>query len=44
VERLTGERRYVDPITVFGEASTDKLRESWPALAHFLVERARQAA
>lgn len=43
VERLTGERRYVDPITVFGEASTDKLREAWPALAHFLVERARQA-
>jgi tetratricopeptide (TPR) repeat protein len=43
VERLTGERRYVDPITVFGEASTDKLRECWPALAHFLVERARQA-
>ncbi|QRK10819.1 hypothetical protein JQX13_12540 [Archangium violaceum] len=44
VERLTGERRYVDPVTVFGEASTDKLRESWPALVHFLLERARQAA
>jgi tetratricopeptide (TPR) repeat protein len=43
VERLTGERRYVDPVTVFGEASTDKLREFWPPLAHFLVERARQA-
>ncbi len=44
VERLTGERRYVDPITVFGEASTDKLREFWPALAHFLMQRAQQAA
>jgi hypothetical protein len=43
VEQLTGERRYVDPVTVFGEASTDKLREFWPALAHFLVERAQQA-
>ncbi len=44
VEQLSGERRYVDPITVFGEASTDKLRESWPALVNFLLERARQAA
>lgn len=44
VERLTGERRYVDPITVFGEASTDKLREAWPALVQFLLERAQRAA
>ncbi|MCY1077079.1 hypothetical protein [Archangium lansingense] len=44
MEQLSGERRYVDPITVFGEASTDKLRESWHALVNFLPERARQAA
>ncbi|WNG32424.1 hypothetical protein F0U61_01475 [Archangium violaceum] len=44
VERLTGERRYIDPVTVFGEASTDKLREAWPALVQFLLERSRQAA
>jgi tetratricopeptide (TPR) repeat protein len=44
VERTTGERRYVDPVTVFGEASTDKLREAWPELVSFLVERARQVA
>lgn len=44
VERLTGERRYVDPITVFGEASTDSLQKDWPELVGFLLERARQAA
>jgi hypothetical protein len=44
VERLTGERRYVDPITVFGEASTDSLRQYWPQLVDFLLERARQVA
>jgi len=44
VERVSGERRYVDPITVFGEASTDKLRDSWPALVAFLLERAQQVA
>ncbi|HYO58489.1 hypothetical protein [Archangium sp.] len=44
VERTTGERRFVDPVTVFGEASTDKLRESWPELVSFLLDRARQVA
>lgn len=44
VEQTTGERRYVDLVTVFGEASTDKLREAWPELVSFLLDRARQAA
>lgn len=44
VERLTGERRPVDPITVFGEASTDTLRGVWPELVRFLEERSRQVA
>ena len=42
VEQTRGERRYVDPVTVFGEASIDSLREAWPELVDFLLERARQ--
>jgi tetratricopeptide (TPR) repeat protein len=44
VERITGERRYVDAVTLFGEASSDTLREAWPELMAFLVDRARQVA
>ncbi len=44
VERTTGEHRYVDPVTVFGEAATDNLRKFWPDLVGFLLERAGQRA
>jgi tetratricopeptide (TPR) repeat protein len=41
VERLTGERRHVDPVTVFGEASTDRLQAAWPELVAFLLAEQR---
>jgi hypothetical protein len=41
VERTSGQQRYLDLVTVFGEASTDKLRESWPELVDYLLERSR---
>jgi tetratricopeptide (TPR) repeat protein len=37
VERLTGERRRVDPLAVFGEASPDKLQAAWPELVAFIL-------
>ena len=37
VERLTGERRPVDPLAVFGEASLDKLQAAWPELVAFIL-------
>ena len=37
VERLTGERRHVEPLTVFGEASPDKLQAAWPELVAFIL-------
>jgi hypothetical protein len=40
----SSERRYVDPITVFGEASSDSLQKYGPQLVGFLLERARQVA
>ena len=39
VERLTGERRYVDPTLVFGEASPEALAAAWPQLVEFLRPR-----
>jgi hypothetical protein len=39
VEQLTGERRHVDRIGLFGEASPDELRRHWPELIAF-VDRA----
>ena len=41
-ERLTGEHRPVDVISVFGEASPDKLQSGWPELVAFLLERSRR--
>ena len=41
-ERLTGERRPVDVVAVFGEASPDKLEAAWPELVSFLLEHARK--
>lgn len=41
VAQLTGERRYVDPVTVFGESSTDRLQATWPELVAFLLEEKR---
>ncbi|XXF78263.1 hypothetical protein P2318_00465 [Myxococcaceae bacterium GXIMD 01537] len=43
VEQLTGERRKVEPLSVFGEASTDTLQAAWPELVAFLLERSRKA-
>ncbi len=42
-ERLTGERRPVEVISVFGEASPDKLQAAWPELVAFLLERSHRA-
>jgi hypothetical protein len=37
VARLTGERRGVEPLAVFHEASPDKLQAAWPEFAAFLL-------
>jgi hypothetical protein len=37
VERLTSERRRVEPLAVFGEASPDKLQAAWPEFVAFLL-------
>lgn len=39
IERLTGERRNVDRVALYGEASPDGLQRAWPELVAF-VERA----
>ncbi|MCY1045040.1 hypothetical protein OV208_27245 [Corallococcus sp. bb12-1] len=38
-EHLTGERRTVDAVAVFGEASPDVLERCWPELVAFLMDR-----
>lgn len=44
VEHTSGEHRTLELVTVFGEASPDKLRESWPQLVAFLLERSHGTA
>lgn len=44
VEHTTGEQRYIELVTVFGEASHDKLRESWPPFVDFLLTRTQAKA
>jgi tetratricopeptide (TPR) repeat protein len=39
IEQLSQERRYVDRVALFGEASPDELRKYWPEFVAF-VERA----
>jgi tetratricopeptide (TPR) repeat protein len=39
IEQLTEERRYIDRVALFGEASPDELRKHWPEFVAF-VERA----
>jgi hypothetical protein len=39
VERLTGERRHVDLLAVFGEAAPDKLQAAWPELVAFILAK-----
>ncbi len=39
IEQLTGERRYVDRVALYGEASPEGLQRAWPELVAF-VERA----
>ncbi|HLL06490.1 MAG TPA: hypothetical protein VK539_38320 [Myxococcaceae bacterium] len=41
-ERLTGKPGPVEVISVFGEASPDKLQAGWPELVAFLLERSRR--
>lgn len=36
IEQLTQERRYVDRIALFGEASPDELRKHWPEFVAFV--------
>lgn len=43
VERLTGERRHVEPLAVFGEASPDKLQAAWPELVSFILAKGQAA-
>ncbi len=38
IEKLTGERRHVDRVAVFGEGGTDSLRKYWPELTAFLED------
>jgi hypothetical protein len=42
VEQLTGERRRVEALAVFKEASPDKLQAAWPELADFLLAGAQR--
>jgi tetratricopeptide (TPR) repeat protein len=42
VEQMTGERRHVDRLGLFGEAGPDAIRRFWPELADF-IERAPSA-
>lgn len=39
IETLTGERRHVDRVALFGETGPDELRKAWPELVAY-VERA----
>ncbi len=42
VEQLTGERRRVEALAVFKEASPDTLQAAWPELAAFLLAGAQR--
>jgi tetratricopeptide (TPR) repeat protein len=44
VERLTGERRPVEPLAIFGESSPDKLQAAWPELVTFILAKHQELA